>query len=131
MKRCVAPYVPSRFSEAVRGDEAPAIAQSRRGRRQHVKDRQSIGDVFNLDVIGDDIALEPGDECMSKVRIGIGQETILRGRKENMTVHPAYRAQNAGLDCGRFACLANVVRDLSVEKTQTVTSRDAKLCASR
>src|ERR1700732_3500854 len=114
MKRCVDPYVPSRFGKAARGDEAPAGARSRPGGRQHMKDRPSIGDVFNLYVIGDDIALEPGQEYFSKFRIGIGQKAILSGGKENVAIDPAFCTQNAGLNCGRLALLAYVVRDLSV-----------------
>src|ERR1043166_10273533 len=95
-----------------------------------MKDRQSITDIFDLHIIGDDIALEARLERFTKLRLGIDQKIIRRGGKENMGIHLALCAQDASRERSGLGRLASVVRYLSVEETKAILSRDAKLCVA-
>ena len=94
-----------------------------------MKDRQSITDIFDLHVIGDDVTLEARLKRFSKLRIGIDQKAIRRGADGEVGIHSAFCAQNAGLERARFSRLASVVGNLSIQETKTIVSSDAKFCA--
>ena len=94
-----------------------------------MKDRQSITDIFDLHVIGDDVALETRLERFSKLGIGIDQKAIRRGADGEVGIHSAFCAQDAGLERGRFGRLASVVCNLSVQETKAIISSNAKFCA--
>src|SRR5712692_8530497 len=93
-----------------------------------MKDRESITDIFDLHVIGDDIALEARLERLAKLRSGVDQKAIRRGAKGNVGIHSAFCAQDAGLERGRFGRLASVVRNLSIQETEAIISTNAKFC---
>src|SRR6266536_907955 len=96
-----------------------------------MKDRQSIRDVFNLNVVGNHIPLQSGWECFSKFTIGIDPKAVRRRGNENVRVHLAFRVEHARLNCDCFASLAHVIRNLPIQKANPVIPRNTKLCASR
>src|SRR5206468_12235309 len=95
-----------------------------------MKNRESICDVIDLNIVRDYVALDPRGECFSKVGISIDPKTIRRGGKENIRVKFALRIEHARFSSYGFGRLAHIVRNLSVQETDTVVPRDAKLCAS-
>jgi hypothetical protein len=96
-----------------------------------VQDRQLRGDNLDFDIVGNDETLEPSLESWLKCRIGIDQKRIAIGVHEQMRVHFTFRVQHAGFDRAHLRRLANVVRDLTVEKADTIRSADAKLYSRR
>src|SRR5207249_8649987 len=95
-----------------------------------MKNRESICDVIDLNIVRDYVALDPRGECFSKVGISIDPKTIGRGGKENIRVEFALRIEHARFSSCGFGRLAHIIRNLSVQETDTVVPRDAKLCAS-
>src|SRR5437773_124100 len=95
-----------------------------------MKNRESICDVIDLNIVRDYVALDPRGECFSKVRISIDPKTIRCGGKENIRGKFAFRIEHARFSSCGFGRLAHIIRNLSVQETDTVVSRDAKLCAS-
>src|SRR5205814_4859764 len=95
-----------------------------------MKNRESISDVINLNVVRDYVVLDPRGESFSKVGISIDPKTIGPGGKENIRVKFAFRIEHARFSSCGFGRLAHIIRNLSVQETDTVVSRDAKLCAS-
>src|SRR6266404_1650515 len=93
-----------------------------------MKDRQLIGDIFDLHVIGDDVALEAWLKRFSKLRIGVDQKGIRRGAKGDVGIYLAFCAQDASLERRRFGRFPSVVRNLSIQETKAISSRDAKFC---
>src|SRR5438874_4258822 len=95
-----------------------------------MKNRESIRYVIDLNVVRDYVALDPRGESFLKVGISIDPKTIGRGGKENIRVKFALRIEHACFGSGGFGSLTRIIRNLSVQETDTVVSRDAKLCAS-
>src|SRR6266568_2483195 len=95
-----------------------------------MKNRESICDVIDLNIVRDYVALDPRGECFSKVGISIDPKTIRRGGKENIRGKFALRIEHARFSSYGFGRLAHIVRNLSVQETDPVVPRDAKLCAS-
>ncbi len=94
-----------------------------------MQDRQLLGDVFNLHVVGDDVTLESRLKRLAQLRLGIEEKTIAFGADDNVGVYFALRGQNASLDRARLARLANIIGDLAVEKTDSIAAGDAQLRA--
>src|SRR2546425_1534939 len=95
-----------------------------------MKNRESISDVINLNVVRDYVALDPRGESFLKVGISIDPKTIGPGGKENIRVNFALRIEHARFSSCGFGRLARIIRNLSIQETDTIVSRDAKLCAS-
>ena len=94
-----------------------------------MKQRILIGDILNLNVVGNDVAPQPGAECFVNVRLGINQKGLPGCTNENVGVHLALRIEHACLDGDCFAGLAQIICDLPVQKPKPVGPGDAKLCA--
>ena len=62
-----------------------------------MQDRQFFADILNLDIVGDDVPLQPGRQRLTLGCIRIEKETIRPGGNEDMPVEFAFRVQNAGL----------------------------------
>src|SRR5207302_10837118 len=93
----------------------------------HMKDRQSSAQIFNGDIVGDNVTLESRLKRGLKREVGIEQKTILLCVEKQMPVHFSFRIQNARFDRRCFACLANIVGQLAVQETQTIGATDAQL----
>src|SRR5947207_9246339 len=130
MELRIGPDVPTCFGEPAGGQDALAIGYIWRRSRQYMKNRESICDVIDLNVVRDYVALDPRGECFSKVGISIDPKTIRRGGKENIRGKFALRIEHARFSSYGFGRLAHIVRNLSVQETDPVVPRDAKLCAS-
>src|SRR5437773_12045487 len=94
-----------------------------------MKNRESICDVIDLNIVRDYVALDPRGECFSKVGISIDPKTIGRGGKENIRGKLALRIEHARFSSCGFGRLARTIRNLSVQATDTIVPRDAKLAA--
>ena len=125
----VSPYVPSGLAGTARGNK-PAIAQTRRDRRQYMKDGKLVGDVFDLNIVGDHVVLQPGRQHFSRFGIGIDEKAVRPGGNENVRVYLAFSVEYARFDCSGFTGLAQIIGDLPIQKTKTIAPGDAKLCAS-
>jgi hypothetical protein len=96
-----------------------------------VKEREFVRDILNLDVVGDDVTLQACTKHFAKLRLDIDQESFTECAYENVRVQFAFRIENAGFHRDGFAGLAQIVCDLPVEKSESVSPGDAKLCAHR
>src|SRR6266487_3881547 len=95
-----------------------------------MKNRESICDVIDLNIVRDYVALDPRGKCSSKVGISIDPKTIRCGGKENVRVKFALCIEHARFSSCGFGRLAHIIRNLSVQETDAIVPRDAKLCAS-
>src|SRR5207247_6651322 len=125
----VKPYVPSGLAGTARGNK-PAITQTRRDRRQYMKDGKLVGDVFDLNIVGDHVVLQPGRQHFSRFGIGIDEKAVRLGGNENVRVYLAFCVEYARFDCSGFGGVAQIIGDLPIKKTKTIAPGDAKLCAS-
>jgi hypothetical protein len=94
-----------------------------------MKERESIGDVLNLNVIGNHIAFQACPKRFAKVRRGIDQKAFAERGNEDVAVQFAFRIEHARFESDRFAGLAQIVCDLPVEKPELISPGHAKLCA--
>src|SRR5207244_10325290 len=95
-----------------------------------MKNRESICDVIDLNIVRDYVALDPRGECFSKVGISIDPKTIRRGGKENIRGKFAVRIEHARFSSYGFGRLSHIVSNLSVYGRVTVDLRDAEFFAS-
>src|SRR5260370_18606995 len=123
-----APNVPTRCGETVHGNNSAAFEHWRL-LGQDMKERESVGDVLNLNVIGNHIAFQTGPKRFAKLRLGIDQKTLAERGNEDVAVQFAFRIEHASFESDRFAGLAQIVCDLPVEKPEPVSPGHAKLCA--
>src|ERR1041385_6742761 len=94
-----------------------------------MKERESIGDVIDLNVIGNHIAFQTGPKRFAKLRLGIDQETFAERGNKDMPIQFAFSIEHARFESDRFAGLPQIVCDLPVEKPEPVSPGHAKLCA--
>src|SRR5262245_12623404 len=96
-----------------------------------MKERELVRDVLNLNVVGNDIALEACLQRLTNLRFCINQKTLPEHGDENVRVQFAFRVEHTGFNRARFARLAQIVGDLPVEKSQPVSPGHLKFCARR
>src|SRR6266446_4530648 len=96
--------------------------------RQNVKEREFVRDVLNLNVVGNDVALQACAKHFAKLRLGIDKQAFPARGDENVRVEFAFRIEHTGFHRDRFAGLAQIVCDLPVEKSEPVSPSHAKLC---
>jgi hypothetical protein len=94
-----------------------------------VKEREFVGEVFNLNVISNHVALQSFAQSFAKVRLGIDQKTFADHCDKDMGVKFAFCIEHAGFDRSRFAGAAQIICDLAVEKSEAVSPCDPKLRA--
>src|SRR6266404_841300 len=123
------PDVGAGFTKAIGRSKLALFRKLRRACVQKVKDRQSIADIFNLHIIGNDIALKPRLERFFQLSVGIEEEGLGFNSEKHVSVQLAFGVQNARLYRARLGRFTNVVRELSVQKTQAVISAYAKFDA--
>src|SRR5882724_4209827 len=97
--------------------------------RQNVKEREFVGYVLNLNVVGNDVALQACAKCFAKLRLCIDQKSFAECAYEKLRVQFAFCIEHAGFDRSRFAGVAQIICDLAVEKSEPVSPSHAKLCA--
>ena len=56
-----------------------------------MKDRQLIADVFDRDIVGNHIALQPRLQRLAKFRLGVDYKEIRINGKEDMRIELAFR----------------------------------------
>ena len=118
------PVVAKRRAETIRPDSG-----CWRLLRENVKEREFVRDILNLNVVGNDVTLQACAQRFAKLRLGIDQKSFAECGYENLRVQFAFRIEHAGFYRGRFARLAQIVCDLPVEKSESVSPSHAKLCA--
>src|SRR6266550_2675390 len=123
-----APNVPTRCGETVHGNNS-AVFELWRLLGQNMKEQESIGDVLNLNVIGNHIAFQACPQRFAKLRLGIDQKTFAERGNEDVPVQFAFSIEHARFESDRFAGLAQIVCDLPVEKPEPVSPGHAKLRA--
>src|SRR5438067_3700953 len=123
-----APNVPTRCGETVHGNNSAAFEHWRL-LGQNMKERESIGDVLNLNVIGNHVAFQACPQRFAKLRLGIDQKTFAERGNEDVPVQFAFSIEHARFESDRFAGLAQIVCDLPVEKPEPVSPGHAKLRA--
>src|SRR6266480_5913665 len=123
-----APNVPTRCGETVHGNNSAAF-ELWRLLGQNMKERESIGDVLNLNVIGNHVAFQTCPQRFAKLRLGIDQKTFAERGNEDVPVQFAFSIEHARFESDRFAGLAQIVCDLPVEKPEPVSPGHAKLRA--
>ena len=96
-----------------------------------MKKIEFVGDIFNLHIIRDDVAVETRGKRFTQISIGIEEVGILRSANKNMRIDFSLRIQNAGFDCFCFSRLAKIVCDLTIEKTQSIGPAQPKFRAVR
>src|SRR5215211_1357828 len=124
----VAPDVVTSRSETLHRKN-PAMLRLWRRFRQNMKEREFVGDVLNLNVISNHVALQSCAQCFANIRFGIDQKSFAVHCDKDMGVKFAFCIEHAGFDRSRFAGLAQIICDLAIEKSEPVSPCDAKLSA--
>ena len=70
------PVVAKRRAETIRPD-----SECRRLLRENVKEREFVRDILNLNVVGNDVTLQPCAQRFAKLRLGIDQKSFRRVRR--------------------------------------------------
>ena len=109
----------------------PAKLRCRRRFRENVKEREFVRDILNLNVVGNDVTLQPCAKRFAKLRLRIDQKSFAECGYENLRVHFAFCIEHACFYRGRFVRLAQIVCNLPVDKTESVSPSHAKLSARR
>src|SRR4051795_3511973 len=94
-----------------------------------MEEREFIGDILNLNVVGNDVTFQPCAKHFAKLRLRIDEKRFTERGDENVRVQFAFRVEHACFYRSGFAQLAQVVCDLSVDETERVRSSHAKLGA--
>src|SRR5512132_2760416 len=89
-----APNVPTRRGKTARGDDPPRVGCWRL-LCENVKEREFVRYVLNLNVVGNDVALQACAKCFAKVRVGIDQKSFAECAYENVPVQFAFRIEHA------------------------------------
>ena len=63
-----------------------------------MKDRQSIADILNFDIVGNDVPFQALLQSLPQLGLGIYCKRIGIGGNKNMRVEPAFCIQNASCD---------------------------------
>src|SRR5262249_32168876 len=92
-------------------------------------EREFLRDVFNLNIVRNNVPFQTCAQRFTKLRFGIDQETFPKCRDENVRVQFAFRVEHACFNRNRFVRLAQIVCDLPVEKSESISPGHAKLCA--
>src|SRR5215813_3062685 len=95
-----------------------------------MEEREFIGDIVNLHVVGNYVTLQPGSERFSKRRIRVHKKRLSCYGNKYVCVDFSFGIQNARFDCTSLTRFAKIVRCLSIEESKPVRSRDTKFRAS-
>src|SRR5262249_24628844 len=128
--RGIAPDVPSWLNKTAYRNNS-AIFYSLQFRRENVKQRESIGDVLDFNVVRNHIAFQPFAEFFPEICRRIHQKAFSKCTNENVRVHFSFCIEHTRLDANCIAGLAQIVCDLPVEESKSIRPSDAKLCARR
>src|SRR5206468_5773051 len=109
----VAPDVPTRRGKTTRRYD-PARVGWWRLLRENVKKREFFRFVLNLNVVGNDVALQACAKCFAKLWLGIDQKSFAECAYENLRVQFAFLIEHAGFHRDGFTRLAQIVCDLPV-----------------
>src|SRR5216110_1329223 len=124
----IAPDVPTRRGKTARRYDPPRVEWWRL-LRENVKEREFVRDILNLNVVGNDVTLQACAKCFAKLWLGIDQKSFAECAYENLRVQFAFRTEHAGFHRDSFTRLTQIVGDLPVQKSQSVSPGHAKLCA--
>jgi hypothetical protein len=94
-----------------------------------MEEREFIRDILNLNVVGNYVTFQPCAQRFAKLWLRIDQKIVAERSDENVRVQFAFRIEHARFDRGGFAQLAQVVCDLPIDETESVSPSDAKLSA--
>src|SRR5262249_31364229 len=87
------------------------------------------GNVLNLNIVRDHELLEPLCQNLSNFRIAIDKKTIWCGGNKYVSVYLSLRIEHACFNHTALVGFADIVRNLPIQKTKTITSLHAKFCA--
>ena len=91
--------------------------------------RESTRNILDLDVVRDDVSLEPGRQRLFELAVGIDQNVIVMNGQKYMRVHLAFRAENARLNGVSFVRLADIICNLPVQESNAIGTRYPQLRA--
>src|SRR6476660_6970820 len=109
----VAPDVPTRRCKTTRRDN-PARLEYRRLLRENMKERGFVRDILNLNVVSNDVTLQPCAKRFAKLRFGVDQQTFPELNDKDVRIQLAFCIEHAGFHGDGFTRLAQIVCDLPV-----------------
>src|SRR5439155_15066022 len=98
---------------------------------QNVEKGEHIRHILDRHIVCNDVALEPSLQLLAHFFIGVDPNVVRCGEQKEMRIKMTLGVEDARFLCRLCTGSANVVRGLSVQKTNSIGTAHAQLRAGR
>ena len=98
-------------------------------RIHQMKEAECVGDIFQGDVVRDDVFLQAAGERFPQNRLGVKIKAFLRGGDKEIGAQLSFGGQCASVDRGTRAKAQDVVSELTIQKAHPIVAGDFEFCS--